>query len=156
MATIFVSTITACCGCTPEQHEERTHEVERGSHLCHGCNSIHDLQVSRTVTNPKVRLNPFDVIESARQFARESRDQMLKNPVIKKIPQAEAIALVQQRMELVMDSYLTGFEATLKMLHGQTGKPYEWHDDVDHTELVTKLLREFDLLEWNAPLPPQL
>jgi len=78
---------------------------------------------------------------------------MLKDPVIKKIPQTAAVALVQQRMELVMDSYLTGFEATLKMLHGQTGKPYEWTDDVDHTVKITDLLREFDLLQWDKPLP---
>ena len=102
------------------------------------------------------KLNPFDVIESARQFARESRDQMLKDPAMEKIPQRVAVALVQQRMNLVVDSYLTGFEATLKMLHGQTDRPYEWRDDVDHTILVTNLLREFDLLQWDKPLPPPL
>lgn len=31
------------CGCPEAMHEERTHEVERGSHYCMGCNSIHHL-----------------------------------------------------------------------------------------------------------------
>ncbi len=100
------------------------------------------------------KLNPFDVIESARQFARESRDQMLKDPVCQKMPSRVLGALIIQRMELIMDSYLTGFEATLKMLHGHTGKVYEWTDDVDHTVKVTDLLREFDLLQSDKPLPP--
>jgi hypothetical protein len=31
-----------CCPCPVEAHILRTHEVERGSHYCRGCNSIHD------------------------------------------------------------------------------------------------------------------
>jgi len=32
------------CGCSFDRHRIRTHEVERGSHYCEGCKSIHDCQ----------------------------------------------------------------------------------------------------------------
>ncbi len=93
------------------------------------------------------KLEPKDVIESARQFARESRDQMLLDPMAKKMPPGVLGPLLAQRMELVMDSYLTGFEAILNMLYGDGSKPYEWTDDVDHTKLVTELLNKYGLLK---------
>jgi hypothetical protein len=33
------------CGCEAGLHQDRTHEIERGSHYCSGCQSIHDLIV---------------------------------------------------------------------------------------------------------------
>jgi hypothetical protein len=32
------------CGHSESVHVERTHEVERGTHYCAICNSIHDLE----------------------------------------------------------------------------------------------------------------
>ena len=43
----LIDSIQLCvCGHPITEHEERTHEVERGSHYCHTCRSIHDIPPS--------------------------------------------------------------------------------------------------------------
>ena len=95
------------------------------------------------------------IIEAARNMARKSRDAY--EPGVRKAMEAQfcvppelietAVAHeLQNRMELVMDCYLTGAAEILKLLHGDA-TPEPWSDDYDHEKRLTELLKQFGVPE---------
>lgn len=95
-------------------------------------------------------LNARDFIEAARNLARKSRDLMFPSLLEEArkagIPSDQRLIWigqnVQNRMEIVMDCYLTGVEETLRRLHGDT-EPEPWADDYDHEARITDLLQKY-------------
>ena len=97
-------------------------------------------------------LNPRQIIEKSRDFARKSRDMMipeLKRLFRNKIPNTENnlayAGMIEQRMNIVMDAYNTGAAEMLKMLFGDfSAEP--WADEYDHEKRLRELLTKYRLL----------
>jgi hypothetical protein len=100
-----------------------------------------------------MKIDPRDVIEAARLHARESRDLLLPaaEGFIEQIKAPEftkretLLGFLQQRMDLVMDCYLTGAAEMLKRLNGDT-IPEPWAEEYNHQARLTELLKKYDLL----------
>jgi hypothetical protein len=60
-------------------------------------------------------------------------------PVIKASGAINAHQLIEQRMEIVADAYLTGAAEILKMLRGDF-EPEPWGDDYQHEPRIAELL----------------
>ena len=88
-----------------------------------------------------------ELIEASRHLARLSRDEMLPQlqKSLKGLPDAIRNDLYpryqEQRMNLVMDCYLTGCAETLKHLMGNT-EPEPW-ETYEHEARLNQLLAEF-------------
>ncbi len=110
-----------------------------------------DASERRAVDNAELfAIHPHDIIEASRDMARASRD-MLAPAMEFALPKSlegrqEMIAHeLENRMNLVMDSFNTGAAMMLKMLHGD-GRPEPWSEDYDHEARLAHLLSDFGLL----------
>jgi hypothetical protein len=91
-------------------------------------------------------IKPRDIVEAARDMARKSRDLMAPTLAAANLPPEVAADTLRNRMEIVMDCYLTGAEEMLRRLHGDSD-PEPWREDYDHETRLRELLRKYDLLD---------